>query len=399
VKDDMRRKEFRTIALAGFSATIWLSLLGAQTRAVLPEPVGRVFARNCTAAGCHSGAYPAIELNLEPDRLLGSAFDRPSREKPGLKILDPADPGRSYLLAKLRGEPDTAGKRMPLDKPPLPEADLKLVAEWVAGLKSSILDPADASRSGERSDAGTSAAPAFWGSTIINLPTALPIEKGRFSFRISHRFLPPVGEGFDQIFGLDGPGAILFGFGYGLTDRLSFSLGRTNNFKEFGLGARWAFLDQGRWPFAAALHVGGSLATGEIFGRTTWDSRNIKVNIQLSLVRQVTERLSLAVIPSFSTHTDHWQEVPQNTFGLGLGGRFMVLKDLSLLAEWTPVLAGYAAASNGWGFGLEKKIGGHVFQFFVLNSIGLTPDLYLPGGDLRLGDGDLRLGFNIYRMF
>jgi len=79
----------------------------------------------------------------------------------------------------------------------------------------------------------------------------------------------------------------------------------------------------------------------------------------------------------------------------------MVLEDLSLMAEWVPILSGYRyrEGENGWGLAVEKKIGGHVFQFFVTNAFGLTPSQVLIGGDLRFGEGDFRLGFNIFRTF
>ncbi len=77
----------------------------------------------------------------------------------------------------------------------------------------------------------------------------------------------------------------------------------------------------------------------------------------------------------------------------------MFLEDLSLIGEWIPVVAGYKDITNAWGFGIEKKIGGHVFQVFATDSIGLTSAQFITGGDLRLGDGDLRIGFNIFRTF
>ena len=77
----------------------------------------------------------------------------------------------------------------------------------------------------------------------------------------------------------------------------------------------------------------------------------------------------------------------------------MIFKDFSIIGEWIPVLNGYKDNSNGWGLGIEKKIGGHVFQILILNSIGLTSDQFIPGGELRLKEGDFRLGFNIFRKF
>ncbi|MCK7478366.1 MAG: DUF5777 family beta-barrel protein [Candidatus Moduliflexus flocculans] len=84
---------------------------------------------------------------------------------------------------------------------------------------------------------------------------------------------------------------------------------------------------------------------------------------------------------------------------MGLGSRFMVFNELSVMLEWIPVLSGYKEVQNGWGFGIEKKIGGHVFQVVLTNSFGLTGSQFVPGGDLRLQDFDFRIGFNIFRTF
>jgi hypothetical protein len=235
--------------------------------------------------------------------------------------------------------------------------------------------------------------------SLINLPTTATPSSGRFYLRLSHRLYSSVREGLDSLYGWDGPAAVWIGFGYGLTDKISLSLGRTNQAKELEAAVRWKFLEEGAVPFEAAVQAGIGWTTEKIADRSRTDARNFKMNIQLSLAKRLTDRLSVLVVPSLSTHTNYWEAEPENTFAVGFGGRFLVLEGLSIIGEWTPVLAGYAAASNGWGFGLEKKIGGHVFQFFVANSFGLTPDLYLPGGDFRLGDGDLRFGFNLYRTF
>ena len=87
-------------------------------------------------------------------------------------------------------------------------------------------------------------------------------------------------------------------------------------------------------------------------------------------------------MPAYAANANHWADDRDGTFSIGIGGRYMIFEDISLVAEWIPVLAGYKDQGNGWAFGLEKKIGGHVFQVFVLNSGGLTPAQSLPGGDL-----------------
>jgi len=392
-------KMYRLLFILGGAAAAFLNPLNAQTKPPLEEPAVRILAKNCTTSGCHSGAYPAMNMSLEAARIPGRLIGQPSMVASDRLIVDPAAPEKSYLLAKIRGDQGISGKQMPLDLPALAPADRKAVEDWVWSLRGAKRIKSDSGNGSAPSAETGSEGPPFWGLSLINLPTSETPEPGRFYFRLSHRFYSSLRGGLDSLFGLDEPSAVWIGFGYGLTERISLSLGRTNQAKELETAVRWKFLDQGDFPFEASLQAGIGWTTEKTADRKRTDSRHFKLNLQLSLVKRLTERLSVLVVPSLSTHTNDWVEEPENTFAVGFGGRFLILEGLSLIGEWTPVLAGYAAASNGWGFGIEKKIGGHVFQFFVANSFGLTPDLYLPGGDLRLGDGDLRFGFNIYRTF
>lgn len=237
--------------------------------------------------------------------------------------------------------------------------------------------------------------PAFWGVRLINLPTTTAMERKDVLFRISHRFYGPVDEGYDTFFGLDSGANVFFSLGYGLTDRLGITVGRSRLYREWEFGLSWLAVSQGAkptFPFSAALHAGLDWATVE-------GSGHLKYSLQLSLSRQITKRLSVMAVPAFSTNTDFWMAEPEGTFSIGLGSRYMILDDFSIVAEWVPVLAGYRDVQNGWGLGFEKKIGGHVFQVFVTNAFGLTSSQVLPGGDLQLEDLDFRIGFNIFRTF
>lgn len=242
---------------------------------------------------------------------------------------------------------------------------------------------------------GSNDKPAFWGTRLINLPTTTAMEAKDVLFRVSHRFYGPVDEGYDTFFGLDSGANVFFGLGYGITDRLGISVGRARLYNEWELGLDWLAVEQGLTeglPFSAAVHAGFDWVTME-------GSGNLKWNVQVSLSRQVSKRLSFLVVPALSTNTNFWELDPEGTFSVGLGSRYMIAEDLSLILEWTPVIAGYKDVQNGWGLGVEKKIGGHVFQVFVTNSFGLTASQFIPGGDLRLGDLDFRFGFNIFRTF
>ena len=104
------------------------------------------------------------------------------------------------------------------------------------------------------------------------------------------------------------------------------------------------------------------------------------------------------LVPSYSTNVNHWDTSAENTFALGLGGRYRFYGQYALIAEYIPVLEGYAAEFTGWGLGVEAKTGGHVFQIFLTNNYGLTPDQYLPGAE-NIQSNEFRIGFNIFRTF
>jgi hypothetical protein len=289
----------------------------------------------------------------------------------------------------------------------LSDKELRLLEAWVLGLKRPPV-PAPAagagangngdpgpSRADEPASGGTFDTPAFWGTHLISLPTATTPDKGDVLLRISHRFSDPVDTGFDNFFGLDSFANILFAVGYGITDRLTVSIGRARFDREFEFAADWLAAEQGKTgglPFSLALHGGVDLVTES-------SPDEAKIFAALSLSRQFTRRLSVLVVPALATNANHWDLEPESTFSLGLGARYMIFKGFSVTAEWVPVLAGYGDVEGGWGLGIEQKIGGHVFQVFVTNAFGLTTAQVLPGGDLRLGDFDFRIGFNIFRTF
>lgn len=391
-------KRNAAIALAFFL----VMSLGVWAAADVPDGVKTLLKKRC--AGCHKGAFAPKGLKLDPANI-AAVVDASSSEVPGLKIVDTKAPEASYLLKKVRRESGIAGKPMPPGKA-LAAEEIQVIETWVAGLKqSAVPDEYPSSPGGEAVQAEQTAPaktapkrpydkPAFWGTRLLNLPTTTTMDKGDFLVRISHRFSQPVDSGFDDLFGLDSYANILFSLGYGIADNLGITVGRSRWYKEFEFSADWLVAEQGstaHLPFSATMHGGLILATE--------GDDNVKLFAALSLSRQFTKRLSVLVVPAFATNTNHWALDPEGTFSLGLGGRYMIFEDFSVIAEWVPALAGYKDIETGWGLGLEKKIGGHVFQFFVTNAFGLTTSQFVPGGDLRLGDFDFRIGFNIFRTF
>jgi len=236
------------------------------------------------------------------------------------------------------------------------------------------------------------------------MPTTEALGDGEILFRVSHRFYLPVDAGHEHFLGLDGPAFIYLSLGYGVTDRVSVTLGRTNLLDEIEFSSRVAIIRQERdrsLPFSASLSACFNLTTERPEGSGVLDAENRHVGLQLMLARRFTDRFSLLCVPSFSSNTHERPDgrggvERENTTALGVGSRFRIFEDVSLMGEWIPVLSGYETANAAWGFGIEAKEGGHVFHVFVSNAFGLTLNQYLPGGDLG-GASEVRLGFNIYR--
>jgi mono/diheme cytochrome c family protein len=354
-----------------------------------------IFRMNCSS--CHGVKKPPKGMRLDdPLMVKQTVIDVPSKEREGLKRIDTQFPDKSYLLMKISGHKSILGEQMP-PAYPLNNNEIKVIRDWLLGL---------AGKQGSSSSPGAGApgsrpAHHFAALKLINLPTAKALRKKQVSFLIAHRFYPEVKSGFESLFGLDGPSTIMFSLGYGFSDKASLTLSRTNLNKVVELTLHWQLLggSQRGLPIDAVLHVGGGFVTQDIPNRKRFDSRRLKFNTQLSLSYALNRRLAFLLVPSFSTHTNHWEEDPENTLALGLGMRYGFGSNYSLIAEWTPVLSGYRDASNAWGIGFEKKMGKHVFQLFVVNSVGLTSDQYITGGDLKLENNKFRLGFNIFRIF
>lgn len=377
----------------------------------LQKKVTTIFKKHCATSGCHRGQNPKKKLNLEADKFVAAIVDVPSLQVDSLKLVDTKNPEKSYLLMKVKGTKGIVGDRMPEEAPPLKGEEIAAIEQWIVSLTAAPPSegiekvPEAEKKSPKMNDTAADApfeTPAFWGTQLINLPTTQPIGQKELLFRVSHRFFPAVSEGYDQYFGLNGPANILIGLGFGVTDNLSVGFGHSNFNHEWELALQWRLLEQGRqlnFPLSVSLRASGSLITQKSDDESVVRSENFKSNWQLMLSRQFSNRLSLLLVPSFSTNTYYLDPLTENTLALGTGARFMFMENVSIVGEWIPVLSGYKFRHNNWGLGLEYKVGGHVFHVFVTNSYGLTSDQYITGGNLDFKDNNYRIGFNIYRSF
>jgi hypothetical protein len=128
----MKQTALLAIAMLGIAGVgTALSQAGSQSGKDIPADVLTVFKKHCIR--CHTGPMPPKGLKFIPGKIL-AAIDAPSVEVPALKIIDTNIPEASYLLKKVRGESDITGKSMPPGKV-LTAEDIKILADWIAGLK------------------------------------------------------------------------------------------------------------------------------------------------------------------------------------------------------------------------------------------------------------------------
>jgi hypothetical protein len=134
------------LALAAASAALLLAACGGTVKSPT-EPAGggpagpalsfsqiqsQIFTPTCVKSGCHAASSAAGNMVLAAGQSYGQIVGRPAPENPQLLLVKPGDPEASYLVKKVRGDPDVFGLRMPLDGPPY------LSSQQIAGIEGWI---------------------------------------------------------------------------------------------------------------------------------------------------------------------------------------------------------------------------------------------------------------------
>lgn len=386
-----------TIAASGF----WPDYLCAQSdESGLETKVVKIFEDNCTTAGCHTGTAPMMGLKLTADEYYARTINQPSTEKPQLMRIKPGKPDSSYLVMKILGTPGIIGSRMPFGRDPLTDDEITAIVEWVTGLHE-----VDTARLEEKKQDQVL---PFKGWKVVNTPTSRMVDKGDWLFLISHRFFPPINEGYDAFWGLDGSGIIFLNLGYAITNNLFVNLGRSNSSDNVQLDIKYGLKGQypgEKLPFAAATQLSLNWITEKSGDQDRFRSEAFKFSFQGILSSRLVEGVGVNVVPAILLNQDSNKNGEDPLLTIGLGGRTHVWRSISVIGEWVPIVSGYTLTStfgefnrfDSWGGGIELDVGGHVFQIIITNSAGLTADQYMRGGGLDITEGDYRLGFNIFR--
>lgn len=268
-----------------------------------------------------------------------------------------------------------------------------------------LVVPADAQEGGvswRRSDEATATELTLFHSPhAINLETAATHSRRNLEFQVYHRFIPPITSGYDDFYGIDGTANIRLALAYGVSDRLSVTIARTNVQDNVDLGLKYRIAEGrlGSHLLGVAVVAAGAWNTN-VSGRDDTDDRNFQYYAQGIVNALLGEKFALGIVPSYLYNSAPFDDPYRETFTVGAYAQYYIVRRFSVLAEWTGVVDGYERGDDNWALGFEIQTAGHFFKIISSNSLVMNTAQYLPGADESFDDTDnWHLGFNITRLF
>jgi Membrane bound beta barrel domain (DUF5777) len=233
--------------------------------------------------------------------------------------------------------------------------------------------------------------------TLIALPTTLRMPRMKSAFRVTHRFTRSLGQGdfgslLEDFFGIDAGAAIGLEYRFGIMRGTYVGVRRTND-RTIEFQAEYNLLTQVRNARPVGLSAFASIDGTNNFRDSYTPALGVAISRTLGpvgtvYVDPIWVNNSNPLPSQLADHND--------TFLVGVGTRLRIRPSVYLVGEIIPRVAGYDPGVNHASFGIEKLIGGHVFQLNFSNSFGTTTGQIARGG---ISNDDWYLGFNISRKF
>ena len=246
----------------------------------------------------------------------------------------------------------------------------------------------------------------FKDTRIVNVQSNETPAEGVLHFVIAHRF-GTLSSGIYDLWGLDNA-QMRMALDYGITDRLAVGMARNTYQKTLEANVKARLLRQSTGPEAIPISVtwySVAMANGLRVSEEDQPypvSRRLSYVHQAVLARKMSEKLSLALVPSF-VHRNFVEESndAHDLFLMGVGGRYKLGPRFSLNGEYHHFLTQTFgdAFSPSLSLGVDIETGGHVFQLHITNARGMFERSFLaePAGSWI--DGDVYFGFNLSRVF
>jgi Membrane bound beta barrel domain (DUF5777) len=237
--------------------------------------------------------------------------------------------------------------------------------------------------------------------TLIALPTSLRLPQFKSAFRVTHRFTRPLkcdacpnslaGDGF----GIDSGALIGLGYRFGIVPNGEISIDRTSDKTVQILGQYGLARQSEHVPIEASALVSVDVTS---VGRHDTDSQYSPA-IGVILTRLVGDQGAIYVEPIWVHHTNLFQQATiadNNTVMIGLGARARIRPTVYLVAEYIPRVSGYKPGADQASFGIEKRLGGHMFQLNFSNAFGTQLSQLAQGAT---SNSNWYMGFNLTRKF
>ncbi|MEO5897674.1 MAG: DUF5777 family beta-barrel protein [Vicinamibacterales bacterium] len=245
----------------------------------------------------------------------------------------------------------------------------------------------------ERNDPDALVDPIQPDFTLAALPTTLRMPKGKWAFRVTHRFTRAVGEGnlgdlVADAFGLDRGAQVGLELRFGLFSGTQLGVHRTSD-RSTQLFVQHSILKQ---------RDGGPLGLDGVATLEGYDNLTDHHQSALGFVvsKNLGRRAALYAEPVIVVNANPFAAGDNNSLMLGLGTRLRIRPSTYLVAEYTPRLTGYDPNDSQISFALEGRAGGHLFQLNVSNGFGTTLGQLAAGG---ISNDQWFLGFNLSRKF
>ncbi|NOU61913.1 DUF5777 family beta-barrel protein [Marinifilum caeruleilacunae] len=235
---------------------------------------------------------------------------------------------------------------------------------------------------------------------------------GEFELHIQHRF-GLIENGLEDVFGIYSSSNIRMGINYGITEKFMIGYGYTKDFKLQEFHGKYRVFTQtesNSIPVSVALYANLAINSQdeEVFGNDYAFSDRLAYFSQVLIAHKFNDNISLQFGPSFTHFNKTDTLVEHDKFALSLAGRAKVSPSMSVFFEYDQPLniddmREYDSDENdpeaNLSFGIEIGTSTHVFQVFMSNYEGITPQRNTLYNKNKIGDGDFLVGFNILVRF
>jgi hypothetical protein len=262
----------------------------------------------------------------------------------------------------------------------------------------------------------------FKGTRLINGHTVEAGGPKTLDFRIAHRFgnikqntKENLQESADRLFGLDGGATITLSLDYSFNGKFAVGVARNSYEKLYEGWLKYKLLsqtDDNAMPVTLTL-LGKS---GYLGGMSLQNQPGYNKNVnrlmylgQAMVAKKFNEKLSVQLSPMFIHYNfaDREGQTANDLYAVMASFRYKFTRSVAITSEYSQVLNSYydsklltgASYVPTFSAGFDIETGGHVFQVFVSNAVGMSEFQYIGFNNNDWGVGQIRLGFNVSRTF